>query len=566
MAFYDLLVASGYYANPTTGFALLYFNSTDGKPHIVNSGGTDTVLGGLSTALPSANIFVGNSGGTATPVTMIGDVTISNTGSATVGSLGGKVVSLAGSFTMSGAFATTITTTGATSVTLPTTGTLLATTGNGSALTGITWSQIGSTPTTLAGYGIASPLPAAQGGTGQTSVLASFQSLFESVATTQGDILYGGASGAPTRLAGVTATAVGFLSDAGNGTTANAPTWVSSTGSGSVVLASSPTIATLSVTGAFTATGLVTNADLANSSVTLGSTGLALGSTVTTVAGLASITSVSVTASTTLALSGASTTGSWTIGAATTVTNAGTLSGGTLAGTVTNAGTLLGGILAGTVINSGTLIGGTLAGAITGTGTLTGETISGGALTGTIAGSPTLTGSPVFNTGTPSFNGVTGLYNGAKGSVGIVGGSTGAAVIQELYGISAAGAVVRLTADGAAAGATNVINLPTATLASLSLTVAARNTINGDGATWSTTVLYCNQGGTLVVGNPGTTAIAPDYFISGNGVSLSTMAGATMTVSPDATNLGINVTIAPNAGNTTAVLHCSGALWGNQVT
>ena len=42
----------------------------------------------------------------------------------------------------------------------------LAPAGSGAALTGITWTQIGSTPTTLAGYGITSPLPSAQGGTG----------------------------------------------------------------------------------------------------------------------------------------------------------------------------------------------------------------------------------------------------------------------------------------------------------------------------------------------------------------------------------------------------------------
>ena len=45
----------------------------------------------------------------------------------------------------------------------------LTVSGNGSALTGLLWSQLGSTPTTLAGYGITSPLPPAQGGTGENN-------------------------------------------------------------------------------------------------------------------------------------------------------------------------------------------------------------------------------------------------------------------------------------------------------------------------------------------------------------------------------------------------------------
>ena len=46
------------------------------------------------------------------------------------------------------------------------------------------------------------------------------------------------------------------------------------------------TLASPTVTGAFTATGLVTNSDLVNSGLTLGSTALTLGATTTTVAGL----------------------------------------------------------------------------------------------------------------------------------------------------------------------------------------------------------------------------------------------------------------------------------------
>lgn len=51
------------------------------------------------------------------------------------------------------------------------------------------------------------------------------------------------------------------------------------TGTGSVVLASGPSIANLTATGSFTATGLVTNADLANSSMTIAGHSVSLGGT-----------------------------------------------------------------------------------------------------------------------------------------------------------------------------------------------------------------------------------------------------------------------------------------------
>lgn len=82
--------------------------------------------GFISTSLTSAHILVGNAGAVATDVAMSGDVSITNTGATTVGSINGKAITLGGSFTTSGASALTLTTTGATNVTLPTTGTLLA--------------------------------------------------------------------------------------------------------------------------------------------------------------------------------------------------------------------------------------------------------------------------------------------------------------------------------------------------------------------------------------------------------------------------------------------------------
>lgn len=69
-------------------------------------------------------------------------------------------------------------------------------------------------------------LPAGNGGTGQTSIAAAFVSFYESVATALGDLVYGGASGTPTRLAGNTTSTTKFLSQTGTGSVSAAPSWV----------------------------------------------------------------------------------------------------------------------------------------------------------------------------------------------------------------------------------------------------------------------------------------------------------------------------------------------------
>jgi hypothetical protein len=61
-------------------------------------------------------------------------------------------------------------------------------------------------------------------------------------------------------------------------------------GTGSMVLGTAPSISALTVTGSFTATGLVTNADLANPSVTVNTTTCTLGSSCTITATATSIT------------------------------------------------------------------------------------------------------------------------------------------------------------------------------------------------------------------------------------------------------------------------------------
>lgn len=88
------------------------------------------------------------------------------------------------------------------------------------------------------------PVPIAKGGTGQTTASAAFDAL--SGMTTLGDILYGGASGTRTRLAGNTTTVKQFLSQTGNGSVSAAPVWAVVTPADAI---SGQSIATATVAG-----------------------------------------------------------------------------------------------------------------------------------------------------------------------------------------------------------------------------------------------------------------------------------------------------------------------------
>lgn len=99
------------------------------------------------------------------------------------------------------------------------TGSSLAAGVTGSSLTSVGALSSGSLTT---GF---TTIAAAQGGTGQTSIANAYTSFYESVATTLGDIIYGGASGAPTRLAGNTTSTAQFLTSTGSGGLATAPSW-----------------------------------------------------------------------------------------------------------------------------------------------------------------------------------------------------------------------------------------------------------------------------------------------------------------------------------------------------
>jgi hypothetical protein len=154
----------------------------------ISAGGTN------STATPTAG-GIGYGTGTAHAYTAAGTAgTVVLSGGATAPTFTTGTLALAGNLSTVGANTLAITTTGATTVTLPTSGTLM-----------------------------------------------------DNKMTTIGDILYASATGTPatyTRLAGVTSTQPGFLYSVGNGTTNTTTAFSSSTGSGNVVLVTSPTFAT----------------------------------------------------------------------------------------------------------------------------------------------------------------------------------------------------------------------------------------------------------------------------------------------------------------------------------
>lgn len=118
--------------------------------------GWGIVSGAQEFYIPTASLFSFNGGGNlnassgtnqfafinSTGITSLGNIV--STG--TITSNGGKILSLAGNFTTSGAFATTFTTTGTTTLTLPTSGTV-ATTTTSSLITVQTGTLVGGTAT-----------------------------------------------------------------------------------------------------------------------------------------------------------------------------------------------------------------------------------------------------------------------------------------------------------------------------------------------------------------------------------------------------------------------------------
>lgn len=76
---------------------------------------------------------------------------------------------------------------------------------------------------TIASTGLSGTVPITSGGTGETDASAAFDAL--SPMTTAGDLVYGGASGTGTRLAGPTPAMKHVLTSTGTGSVSQAPSW-----------------------------------------------------------------------------------------------------------------------------------------------------------------------------------------------------------------------------------------------------------------------------------------------------------------------------------------------------
>lgn len=119
---------------------------------------------------------------------------------------------------------------------------------NSAVTIGSTSVSLGSTVTTFAGLSSVTSTTFVGALTGNASTATSATTATNLAAGTVGQVPYQTSAGATTFLAGNTTTTPGFYTSTGTGAAALAPTLTTSTGSGSVVLGTSPTIATPVVT------------------------------------------------------------------------------------------------------------------------------------------------------------------------------------------------------------------------------------------------------------------------------------------------------------------------------
>ena len=253
-------------------------------------------VGTIGTGTWNGSVIAGQYGGTG----------VANTG---------KTITLGGNLTTSGAFTTTLTVGANTSLTLPASGTVISTVTNMAAnpVTGTP-----SSTTYLRGDGTWSTVTA----TTATNLAGG----------ALGSIPYQLLSGSTTFLAGNTTTTPQFLTSTGVAGVATAPTLTSSTGSGNVVLATSPTLVT---------PALGTPSALVGTNITGTASGLSIGGNAAT-ATTATNQSGGTVAATTISASGVITstvatgTAPFTVASTTAVAN---LSIGGNAATATSATT-----------------------------------------------------------------------------------------------------------------------------------------------------------------------------------------------------------------------------------
>lgn len=129
------------------------------------------------------------------------------------------------------------------------------------------------------------------------------------------------------------------------------------------------------------------------------------------------------------------------------------------------------------------------------------------------------------------------------------GGGVSGALRSSLIG--AGTGTVRLTADGAAANATNVQPIAAHHMLVANLIVTARNTANDDVAVWITTVIARNTSGTTVaVLEPTAATMLPAYSTG------TTLNACTLAITGDTANGGLNITIS-NIGAVTVTAQAS---------
>ena len=115
-----------------------------------------------------------------------------------------------------------------------------------------------------------------------------------------------------------------------------------------------------------------------------------------------------------------------------------------------------------------------------------------------------------------------------------------------LLGRSTAGAAIRLSADGAAAGAANVANTPNNTAWTGTMVVTARDQTTGGSYHWSYPAVRMNRGANAA----SLTISTGTADFASSGTQTGTPLTTALAVSADTTNGGLNLTFTPVATNT----------------